>query len=265
MNIAILGSGPSGLLAAHALAWGCNVHPDDIAIYSKGDKSSLFGCQYLHEPIPGMDLIGPVDVKYRLEGSPEMYWKKVYGEGRRHPISPEDLEDNHQAWDIRDMYNQLWEIWKYHVIVGVVIDGMSDSAESILNGHDFIISTIPKTAWCVNDKHSFNSTEIWATGDAPELNLHVPFRNAENNSVMCNSLVDVGWYRSSRVFNYSTVEWPGRRKPPVRNVAKVLKPISNDCDCFADRLHFFGRYGKWQKGILAHQVYHEVIDAYKGS
>ena len=50
MIVAILGCGPTGLVAAHA----CAMKHIPFVIFSKKRKSFLFGSQYLHEPIPGV-------------------------------------------------------------------------------------------------------------------------------------------------------------------------------------------------------------------
>lgn len=206
----------------------------------------------------------PVQVKYRLEGSPEMYWRKVYGEQRVTSVSPEELGGEHQAWDIRDAYNQLWDIWWPQIKYGFV--GPEEvhtlKFKEFLGDFDAVVSTIPRMAWCKGDSHDFKSTLIYAIGDAPELGITVPIRPNEDNSVICNGLPDVGWYRLSRVFGHNTMEWPGRRKPPYEHVVPVHKPVSTDCDCWAGEVAFMGRFGEWKKGVLAHQVFEEACNLF---
>ena len=82
--------------------------------------------------------------------------------------------------------------------------------------------------------------------------------------VECNGTRDVGWYRKATVFGHTTVEWPIRRKPPVKGVVTVRKPLSTNCDCWLnDRIPVLrvGRYGKWQKGYLTHHVVADVEKA----
>jgi hypothetical protein len=259
MKIAIFGSGPSGLVAAHAaLLQGISF--DKIDIFSHGKKSRLFGCQYLHAPIDGLPMSDPVTVKYRLEGSPEMYQRKVYGEEKiPRQVSPEELGNEHQAWDIRAAYDYLWTIWGSCIKKAIIASHEIHTPEfkEFLQGYDVIISTIPKTEWCIDPRHDFKTSEIWAIGDAPELGIMVPQRPAEHNMVICNGLHDVGWYRLSNVFGYNTMEWPGRRKPPVEGAVAWRKPISNTCDCWYDlgKIEFIGRYGEWQKGVKVHDVF----------
>ena len=50
MNVAVLGCGPAGLIAA----WAAEQAGADVQIYSKKVQSIIPGSQYLHGPIPGV-------------------------------------------------------------------------------------------------------------------------------------------------------------------------------------------------------------------
>lgn len=103
----ILGCGPAGLMAAHAAA----LRNYDVVIVSKKRKSEMFGCQYLHQPIPLVSKGDPVDVEYRLQGSIKDYRTKVYGDRPNVAVSPETLETDHKAWNIREAYDSLWAMY----------------------------------------------------------------------------------------------------------------------------------------------------------
>lgn len=75
---------------------------------------------------------------------------------------------------------------------------------------------------------------------------------------MCDGTALVGWYRLSQVFGYATIEWPGDKKPPVGNVAPVLKPLGHNSEQASDFIHL-GRYGKWQKGVLTTDAFNEAM------
>ena len=105
MKAAILGVGPAGLTAAAAIIRGGGT----VDLFAKElQQSKLYGCQYLHEPIPGYTVTPPVDVLYTLIGTPGEYKRKVYGKDWDGSVSPEDLDEDHKAWDIRQTYNYLW-------------------------------------------------------------------------------------------------------------------------------------------------------------
>ena len=252
-NILVLGCGPSGLIAAHA----ATLLGHAVIIASKKRKSELYGAQYLHRPIVAMTDTDPVDVEYLMSGTAAEYREKVYGKTSRVRVSPETLETNHQAWDIRRTYDNLWE--RYGPDVQDINLGKGDDLEEILNGlqPDRIYSTVPAPLLCHNDSHSFRGEEVWAIGDAPERGLLCPVKIAPN-TILCDGTRDVSWYRASNVFGYSTAEWPGEKKPPIENISKIVKPLSTDCDChpFIARI---GRYGKWTKGVLSHEAWGDVL------
>ncbi|WQY91177.1 oxidoreductase [Mycobacterium phage Benzema] len=256
-SVAILGCGPSGLLVAHAaamLGW-------DFRIYSKKRKSFLFGSQYLHEAIPGMTDPVAAIVAYNLVGTPEGYRQKVYGAGYDGSVSPEDLEHDHYAWNIRTTYDKLWNAY-HDEIVDVVIDKRWESAEFFRNGStdfrpDLIISTVPRKIWA-NPGDVFASQKVWAIGDAPELGQTVPFEPKQDNTIICDGTADVGWYRLSKVFGYTTIEWPHDRKPPIPNMAEVEKPLWHNSSGASDFIHI-GRYGAWEKGVLTTDAFHQAM------
>lgn len=267
-SAAVLGCGPTGLFAAHALiqnGW-------DVTIYSKKRKSHMYGAQYLHAPIPGLTPADadPITIKYRLEGSVADYSQKVYGSMPVH-ASPEALRPEHYAWDIRAAYDKAWELYQHLVIDQEVSSeflgwaqwsGINPTALQQRidpNRFQYVLSSIPAPQMCYS-KHIFHSATVWAMGDAPDRGQYVPYR-PQGNTVECNGTRDVGWYRAANVFGHATVEWPGNRKPPLPAIAAVTKPVYTDCICYrgADRRDFIyipiGRYGTWEKSVLTHHSY----------
>lgn len=254
MRIAILGCGPAGLMAAHAAV----LEGHEVDIISKRRKSEMYGAQYLHKPIPGTPEVSNGIVTYDLQGGThEEYRLKVYGHEFAGPVSTEEFGVPHDAWDIRATYGFLWEVhfsrikaaeWNRankHVLT-----------EQIVVNYDLVISSLPRPVLCFNPKHQFASQKIWAVGDAPERGIFVPFK-VQQMGVICNASPEVGWYRASTIFGYSTVEWARNKKPPIAGVAEVIKPLVTDCDCWPTIKHV-GRYGKWQKGVLSHSAFFDV-------
>jgi hypothetical protein len=255
-RVFVFGCGPAGLVAAQA----ASTMGHAVTVLSKRRKSELWGCQYLHAPIPGITPLGNyVEVRYLLEGSVSEYREKVYGGEYDGSVSPEDVEENHQAWDLRETYDDLWLRWRPHIADVPVINGQQ-AADFMpdFTRDGIVFSTIPRSALCADRKHQFDAQYIWAMGDSEDRRAIVS--PPADNTVLCNGSSDVGWYRTSQVFGYGTVEWPWRngKRPPFEGVAQVEKPISTNCTCLPD-VNYVGRYGKWQKGVLVHQVYDEVL------
>lgn len=249
----VLGCGPSGLVAAEAALTAGH----EVKVLSRKRPSHLWGCQYLHAPIPHMTPLEPVTVDYVLHGSIVDYRDKVYGPGFRGDTSPDEYEGRHQAWDLRATYDKLWHKWEPH-IVDVSFDQKvaADVIPDFLRD-GIVISTIPRPVLCSNRRCTFASQDVWALGDSEE--QQCPVYPPRPNMVLCNGERDVGWYRTSKVFGYTTCEWPWRdgRKPPYSGVAMVSKPVITDCTCLPE-VQYVGRYGRWQKGYLVHQVWEDV-------
>lgn len=258
---AVLGCGPAGLFAAHALVtsgW-------EVVIYSKKRRSEMYGAQYLHQPIPGLsDGTHPVQIDYILVGTPEQYREKVYGQrlGPAIAVSPEALPSKHNGWDIRAAYYRAWDLYSELVYDHPVIG--PEYMLDFITGKDFglVVSTIPATAICRNPQaHQFHSQMVFAVGDAPERGVFCPVK-IKPNTVICDATRDVGWYRASNIFGYNTAEWPAERRPPIAEVSPVSKPINNTCDCWDDkRIIKVGRYGAWDKRQLTHHAYERTLEA----
>lgn len=266
MRIAILGCGPSGLMAAHAARLnGCQ-----FSIFSKKRKSYLFGSQYLHEPIPGIsDEEAFAEVLYQTNGSPVEYRRKVHGDAWDGVVSPEDFEEHHLAWNIRDAYEKLWQMYGQCVddfdirpMAGLTVFEHT-SMELNLSEFDLIVSTVPRMLW-QTPGDQFISSKGWALGDAPEHGVFVPYRTPRDNMIICDGTKDQAYSRLSRVFGYTTVEWPHHVKPPLPGVSEVVKPLrfiaGPSENPTQDWLHV-GRYGKWQKGILVTDAFTDVLKA----
>lgn len=240
-------------MAAHAFA----MHDHDVLIYSKKRKSEMYGAQYLHAPIPGMTTSAPVEVTYKLQGTPDAYRTKVYGKDSRTPVSPESLVGRHLGWDIRGTYHELW------LTYGEYVQDYNLSPESFdslrrATWPDLIVNTVPRPLLCREDAHSFTAQQVWAIGDAPERGVFSPIK-VEKNTVICNGESSPAWYRASTIFGYSTVEWPHAVRPPYTGVSQIDKPLRHTCDCWSDVTHL-GRFGKWSKGALSHEAFQDALE-----
>jgi hypothetical protein len=254
MKVLVLGCGPAGLLATYAAE---QFGSTQVIILSVKRPSRLHGCQFLHEPIPGLTL-SATTVQYTVRGTAEDYARKVYGTDRPPVVSPQLYAGERSAWDIREMYRQLWERYE-----PLIIDSRFSAFDLSLILEEFhpdrVISTVPRSLVCQRGaEHLFRSQRCWALGDAPEEGQRVPLACPED-TVICDGTRQTSYYRLSRVFGYTTVEWSGaQRRPPLSGICTFDKPLSTDCDCWPE-WSFFGRYGRWKKGELVHQVYPQTL------
>ena len=260
MRVAVLGCGPAGLMAALAAVHAQNGYPNkDTIIFSRRQMSTLFGAQYLHAPIPGVtDESSRVTVSYDLFGTPEDYRRKVYGPMWDGSVSPEDLAEPHDAWDLRGTYDKLWDLFEEFIVpaeidragMRMIMDG-----QTIYGKFDMVISSIPLPSICLKG-HQFRSVTINAAGEAPIRGIRLPYR-VPANSVICNGLDHPSYYRVSNIFGHKTAEWPEWIDPPISH-AQVQKPLDSNCDCWPEILRV-GRYGEWRKGVLTHHAYERVL------
>ena len=263
-RVAVLGCGPSGLLAAHA----ASMHEHDVDIISKKRKSEITGAQYLHDSIPGIhDLeYSPVTMNYVLKGTVEGYATKVYGKelAGKFKTSPESLTQRHQAWNLAEAYDQLWEWYSDNVfetdLTRVVLNDLMDSAV-----YDLVLSTVPANV-LFQRGHFFTGIEILSG----ELSVGLP-----DNHVLCNGEIFPSWYRASNVFGHEYAEWSTETRTPSGNVMRhppiplrsVVKPLETNCDCWLHGIKEkgtafkrLGRYGKWHKKELTHHAFEEALD-----
>lgn len=245
MKLLILGCGPAGLIAAHA-AYNRGI---DFIVVSKARKSFMNGAQYLHAPIPGVSLKPSFTIRYDLIGEADGYRQKIYGP-QPVAVSPESLLGTHEAWDIREAYDALWDLY------GADVQDVSITPTILSNlwknwKPDAIISTIPAKILCHDSRHRFEAEDVWATNG-----LEIILRD---NTVLCNGRPDVAWYRASKIQGHSNTEFPYDKYPAQFNgqIWRVTKPIRTTCRCFPG-VHRVGRYGKWTKGVLSHEAWEEA-------
>lgn len=263
-RVAILGCGPAGMFAAHAATGaGCQVD-----IFSKPRKSYMRGAQYLHRPIPGLST-QPFKIDYRLVGSVAGYRDKVYGDDPDLPVSPQSLVGIHDAWDIREAYDNAWSEYGRSVRE---LDLDSDKGfeyleEEIVGKYDIVISTVPAKLLCYNEDHVFSSEKIWSTSYVKHVGIFEEKVGEPmlDNVVICSGDPNDWWYRQSRIQGYENTEFPHTRKPVDRSMERgdgksvweVEKPVSTDCDCWPE-IRRLGRYGSWRKGVLSHEAYYDT-------
>jgi hypothetical protein len=243
----------------------------DFRIYSRKVKSSLYGAQYLHQPIPELDCGFPHTVRYTLRGTAEQYRRKVYGDEWDGTVSPEDFIESHSAWDIREAYDHLWreyhgEIQHFEIFAsGPTSETAILAASVVRKRHDLVISTVPRKLWA-EPGDVFESTKVWALGDT-EMPRVEPAYRPEEFTVLCEGDPKVPWYRVSNIFGYCTIEWPWHTRDgvlggtPHPGASIVDKPLRHSSRGSSDFIHL-GRFGAWRKGYLSHEAFFEAMKVF---
>jgi len=239
--VAILGCGPSGLLAALAAEQaGLDPH-----IYSRKVKSVLPGAMYMHEPITGLTAKEPDgEVNFRKIGNKEGYALKVYGR-RDAPTSWAQFpEGKYQAWAMGAAYDRLWGMYGDAVRPWDSLD-----SDAVLAPYDLVLSTIPAMAMCLHPAHNFRYQEVFISDTG--------YRELEEGDILYNGDPEDHWYRSSLIFGHGATE----STIPMPNSFKGRKPISTDCDCRPE-IKRIGRFGRWEKGVLVHHAYRQALELF---
>lgn len=254
---AVLGCGPSGLLSAYAL----ESHGVPFAIFSKKDKSIIGGAQFSHIGIPGIhdDLTPEVMLTYKVDGDPETYQDKVYGERDVEFVSHSKQKDGTQvpAWNLIKMYDKLWDLYEDRII-NTELDATRVS--NLAKGFELTISSVHATRICWGRfdpevHHTFSSQTVRLYNEAIDPSL-------ADNTIWYDGTMDHSWYRMSKIFGVGSTEWSIKAPlPPLEGKFKsVDKPLSTNCDCHQDRVLRVGRFGAWKKGLLTYHSYNAVVD-----
>jgi hypothetical protein len=240
-----------------------------VRVFSKKVKSQILGGQYLKMEIPG--ITGMADTVYHEKmGDPEDYSVKVYG---RADVPCFRFEGGEQpAWSMREAYDNLWGVWSSLIRnVEVAPDDIGELCEK----YDVVLSTLPRDLMCYKDldEHPFQIQRMYAVHGASYINPAV-----ENIIVYSGRPRDT-WYRTSNLFGFRSTEWsaasllePEEDGPDLTasledgyvngelEMLTGVKPLRHSCQCHSeyDNLHWLGRFGKWEHGVLVSDAYTEA-------
>lgn len=260
--VAVLGCGPAGLMAAHAVAFVGR----PVAVFSIPEKSVLGGAQFLHKPIPVVCEDDPdITVTFQVEGDANTYRRKVYGPeqpiGSPGFVSFSNVHDGmtQPAWNLQVTYDKLWDIFGNEVNPQPID---AEWLDKVKDDFDLILSTIPLPRICLSAaglvpvQHRFFTQEI---GVVNESVYPLP-----DNTVFYDGTQDHSFYRCSKLFGHGSTEWSPNYRMPQRQDIKVFnKPITALCDCWQDRIVRLGRFGAWKKGLLTHDAFAGALQACK--
>lgn len=251
MRVAVLGSGPSGLLAAWAVLQ-CGGCP---TIYTKNTNPPLnAGVFYLHD---ACDLPLPrTEVSIRLVGvdgisrdkAVERYRSKIYGKNSGVLfVSLPDRDSLETVYDGRFAINLLFDILQPYIQEATITQhNISDLKEEL------VVNTIPLSI--LFPDLPFKSVSAWVNN----------FPAAQNSPdyVLYNANPYCSWYRMSCLFGTRCVEC-GVPKIGANTISKVV-PSPEALEIAKERLPknilLTGRYGAWDKNKLAHDAYYDTLE-----
>lgn len=266
MKVAILGAGPSGLIAAQA-AVRAGVAFGDITILSRPREKAgspfarvsqkvLSGAHWLQRPIHGVDNGVESIVSVKFLGDVAGYRDRVYGEGYRGKPMDSHFFEPHSAWDLRRVYNGLWHKFESSIFPEDIHQhNRAEVLHMLAIRHHLIINTLPRQVFCRDADHMFLTQKVWQSREM----CPIP---CPPNTVVYNGSPEGSWFRVSSVFGQTTAEWSqanGVRRPPISGLAEVDKPISTDCTCHGDSILHVGPMAQWDKHVLGHNIFDTVF------
>jgi hypothetical protein len=239
MKVAVLGCGPAGLMAAHAVAQ-AGVEFDILS--DPVQPSKLGGAQYLHHAIPGLTQENPDGYLMVIKhGTEEGYQAKVGRVGQ--PTSwTKFTTGTLPIWNLGRAYKVLWAMYSGRMKIRKVVPYGEYGVQGLGLEYDVVLSTIPKNAICLSPStHKFTSMPCWIrTGDL----------GVARDTMNYSGEYGVQWYRSSHIFGVESKEYAHE----AIGGRLIRKPLWNDCDCNPWIFHL-GRYGKWERGWLTSDAY----------
>ena len=262
MKIAVLGAGPSGMMAAHAASeFGHHITILDKEPDKTRRNSGVF---FLHDDCNLA--LDEVHLKQRVLGAfgkknaddiSRAYGVKVYGRAlpKTSIISAMRAENaNVIGYNAEQAIDRLWDLYGSQVKPYEFL-GSTLSEEALFNRYDKVISTIPAKLWYPS--HAYSSVTTWIKiGTAPK----------DEGFIFYNINPHSKWYRCSAMLGTFVQEYGAGFKPHMaypysyvfRTVTKVIgvdRPFPE-----TNNLFLVGRYGAWDKSCLTHNVYHRTLD-----
>jgi hypothetical protein len=251
LRVVIIGCGPSGMVIAHA------AHQMGVPfnIYAPKKPSFISGAQYLHSDIQvRAEGIAPRTVYYKQRGVSWNYEQKIYGrlpEGLQ--TSWGKFDEEVEAWPLIDIYHWLWDHYSFAISdTSVTLDWMANAA---MLDDVILFSTAPLRGLLPQYKYLTEKVQI--------VN-NVCF--APEDTIVYNGELGCPWYRSSNLWGHMSVEYPAHAEVP-REVAQyglvsVEKPLMTNA-VLPPGVIASGRYGRWEKGVLVDESYHQAITVIK--
>lgn len=268
--VVVLGAGPAGLLAAHAVALAGG---EPVIFSAPGEdgqavKSPMNGAIYLHEAIPDATTAKPDGmIRFAKVGKREDYALKLYG-SRYAPCSWDKFDEgDYPAWALQPVYDDLWNRYSGN-IVPITLD--RELIQALIADFPSIVSTVPAHVLCEKNEdgttiHPFERKSIWVTPTASDATRTMAAVAEVDNIIVYDGTnwqqSIAGRYRSSIIFGTESTEF-SRWEPELNRYGavhgmKITRATS--CDCCPEIVRA-GRWGSWTPGVLVHHAFKKVWD-----
>jgi hypothetical protein len=254
-QVAILGAGPAGMMAAHAVAR--NGH-EPVLFAEYRLPSHVNHDMFILKPFPGVGSPHS-SVWYDKIGRPEGYAEKCYG-NEDAPTSWERIgSGSGSIWWLSEVYDSLWSMYHVQVMAKLITD---DVIEDIKDDYPLVISTLPATAICRDlEGHLFGAVDTWLARDESDYQLT---RQRVDNYLAYNGSLEPGWYRYSSLRGIRTWEYASdpllvypREIGEGTPILTGKKFTDNTCSCHPG-VHRVGRWAQWKRGVLNHHPYEQT-------
>lgn len=248
MKVAVLGAGPSGMIAAWAaINAGHSVQMFSDVYVNRHNYGVFFFHDSCDLPISGMPIKQMIVGNYGMskEETAAAYGKMVY-------------KNEKEGWGILLAYeqpivigynpNEAMEVLKIFLSdMPKVVQVFSSFVEvqMLIDDFDKIICTIPAPAIFPEKKFPFVTIYV----RQEDGNLH-------DNFFMNNVNPNLGWYRFASIFGKISIEY--LIEQPL--TSRVKKVIPGDLLPIDDNILFTGRQGAWDRRKRIEHVYKDALD-----
>lgn len=230
-SVAIIGSSVEGLLVAHAADW----YGYDFRIYSNTlMQADIALFDYLDVAINSVTESIPSVIQVNFEGTQDEWTEKA----GYPPVLPIDSQRTY-GFNLQMAYEELW------VRYGYLVQPWEPQIDRFA-AFDLVVSTVPRPMW--GGSAQFGSATVYQSTEAP-------FGPKEDNTVIYDSDLDVGFCRMAQLFGRSVVEWPESRKPPIPGLKPVQIPTRVTGVLPASQFTHLGRYAQWRNEVTPSDVY----------
>lgn len=252
-RIAILGAGISGLLAARALEV---IGFNDFKIFDRDvDAHRMKGVHYLHDGcglgLLPVTLYNVVMCNDQLSIPADLYAYKIFGDNPPPTNSMQKLKVYESIYDMRDAHAMLFDHYA-NKIFERSID--RKELENLSKEYDYVISTLPSNKFF---EGSFPVEMVWMKNGLPEAAYKLDKLGLFSHFTLYNVNRNVDWYRASMVMGVSCTE--------LKHGGDFQIPKIKDGEFTNDlpNVILAGRYARWERGYLAHQVYYDTMSTFQ--